>query len=78
MTTHSKILFLASLFAAAVSAGACGGQQPLAEAPASEAAPAEPSSTETSDAGVEGEHTMPDGSTMPGHEHGEGTPEHAH
>jgi hypothetical protein len=60
---------------------ACGGSQPPAEsqeaAPAAEPAPSEPAPAESSDAGP-GEHTMPDGTTMPGSEHGEGTHEHEH
>jgi hypothetical protein len=52
---------------------ACGGSQPPADSPeqtpvATEPAPATPEDT----APPEGEHTMPDGTTMPGHHHGDG------
>jgi hypothetical protein len=60
---------------------ACGGGQPPAESPEvtpepSEASP--PPATEPSDGSDAGAdtHTMPDGTTMPGSEHGEGTREH--
>jgi hypothetical protein len=53
----------------------CGGSQAPAESPEQtpathEPAPATPEDTEPS----EGQHTMPDGTTMPGHHHGEGVP----
>jgi hypothetical protein len=57
-----------------LAATACGGGQAPAESPeqapgTSETTPAEP----TDAAPAEGEHTMPDGTTMPGHHHEEGT-----
>lgn len=51
---------------------ACGGSQAPAEAPSepSTQPAAEPTPSEAVDAGSpEHEHTMPDGSTMPGHKH---------
>lgn len=79
MTDDSKVRMVAALIAALVSAYACGGQQqPPAETPPSSEAPAEPGSTESGDPGAEGEHTMPDGSTMPGHQHEGDESEHGH
>lgn len=55
---------------------ACGGSQAPAESP--EMAP-DTSQPETeppaADAGA-GEHVMPDGTVMPGHEHGDGADQH--
>lgn len=69
----SIVRLLLGMFATMAIAIACGGSsQPPAEAPAEPSTePAtEPMPSETTDAGMpEGEHTMPDGSTMPGHEH---------
>lgn len=60
---------------------ACGGGQPPAESPEmtpepSEAPPSTPEPADTTDAGADS-HTMPDGTTMPGAEHGE-THQHEH
>jgi hypothetical protein len=68
--SHFRLLFC--IFATAIVI-ACGGKsQAPAEAP-TEPSPepaAEPAPSDATDAGMpEGEHTMPDGSTMPGHEH---------
>ncbi len=70
----TTILLTLSLFAA------CGGNQAPAESPEMAPEPGEPAASEpppadSADAGP-GEHTMPDGTTMPGHQHGEGTEEH--
>jgi hypothetical protein len=59
---------------------ACGGGQPPAESPevtpdSSEAPPPATEPSDGSDAGAD-THTMPDGTIMPGSEHGEGTDEH--
>jgi hypothetical protein len=61
---------------------ACGGGQPPAESPevtpeSSEAPPPATEPSDGSDAGAD-THTMPDGTTMPGSEHGEGTGDHGH
>lgn len=72
-----RVLYAIGLIAL-TSAGACGGGQsesppPETAPPPSEPAP-EPSTTAGDEAaGDEGQHTMPDGTTMPGHHHGEGT-----
>jgi hypothetical protein len=78
---------LASVVVAICAGGACGGGQAPAESPEMSAEPSEstpaasePASTEpadTADAGTD-THTMPDGTTMPGAEHGEGAGEHQH
>jgi hypothetical protein len=72
--SQSKSRWLLSTVATLIIVAACGGgqSQAPAEAPtdtSTEPAP-EPAPSEATDAGMpEGEHTMPDGSTMPGHEH---------
>ena len=71
--SQSNFRWLLSAFATVVAIAACGGKsQAPAEAPTetSTEPSAEPAASENMDAGMpEGEHTMPDGSTMPGHEH---------
>lgn len=80
---------LAGIAVAAAIANACGGSQAPAESPevtpdstfpseAGDSAP--PSVSQASDAEDAGAdtHTMPDGTTMPGAEHGEGKGEHQH
>jgi hypothetical protein len=64
------------------SLAACGGGQAPAESPevapeTSQPAASEPPPADSGDAGP-GEHTMPDGTTMPGHEHDEGSEDHQH
>jgi hypothetical protein len=56
---------------------ACGGSQPPPDAPAAEPPPPDTPAAEAP-AAPEGEHTMPDGTKMEGHEHGAGTDEHKH
>jgi hypothetical protein len=69
----SNLRLLPCVFATVLTALACGGKsQAPAEAPSepSTEPASEPAPTETADAGMpEGEHTMPDGTTMPGHQH---------
>lgn len=58
---------------------ACGGSQQPAESP--EAVPStepSPAPEGESSSAPEGEHTMPDGTKMKGHEHGDGSGEHQH
>jgi hypothetical protein len=58
---------------------ACGGSQQPAESP--EAVPStapSPAPEGESSGAPEGEHTMPDGTKMKGHEHGDGSGEHQH
>ena len=85
-TTSAFRYVVGSLIATAVAA--CGGsQQAEPEAPSTTtqepatnlsegASPDDGSSTGSESTGSEGEgtHTMPDGTTMPGHHHGEGEP----
>jgi hypothetical protein len=71
--SQSNSRWLIGTFVTLVMVAACGGKsQAPAETPtetSTEPAP-EPAPSEPTDAGTpEGEHTMPDGSTMPGHEH---------
>jgi hypothetical protein len=70
---QSKIRSLLGMLGTVAIVVACGGKsQAPAEAPSEPSTePAtEPTPSEATDAGApEGEHTMPDGSTMPGHEH---------
>ena len=71
-----RIYFAMSLIAA-FAASACGGGQ--SEAPPPESPPAAEPATEPPTTGGEeppadeGVHTMPDGTTMPGHDHGDGS-----
>jgi len=69
-----------TLVLATAGLSACGGSQQPAESP--EAVPATAPAPEgpASDASgaPEGEHTMPDGTKMKGHEHGAGGGEHQH
>lgn len=71
-----------ALMLAMVGLTACGGSQQPAESP--EAVPTPPpapaAEAPASDASgaPEGEHTMPDGTKMKGHEHGAGSDEHKH
>ena len=70
-----------ALALAMVGLTACGGgrQQP-AESPevVPTAAPAAEAPANDAAAAPEGEHTMPDGTKMKGHEHGAGADEHKH
>jgi hypothetical protein len=85
-TQSSFTKFASGALALAVAAAttACGGSQEPAESPeAAPAAPAEPESAPPADTtGTEapaGEHTMPDGTKMKGHEHGDAAEgEHKH
>jgi hypothetical protein len=52
-------------------ASACGGNQSPAESP--EQTPGTTESAPEDAEPAEGQHTMPDGTTMPGHHHEEGT-----
>jgi hypothetical protein len=58
----------------------CGGSQQPAESPEAVPTTAPASEAPASDASgaPEGEHTMPDGTKMKGHEHGAGSDEHKH
>ena len=82
MRSHRTRTALAKIAAWTLLATACGGSQPPTESPeatpdANEMAPAESPPADAPDAGAD-THTMPDGTTMPGAEHGEGTGEHQH
>jgi hypothetical protein len=59
---------------------ACGGSQHPAESPEAvpTAAPASEAPASDASGAPEGEHTMPDGTKMKGHEHGAGSDEHEH
>lgn len=72
MSTLAPSFLGTSLFISSVVA--CGGKsQPQPEAPAEPSTESEttsPPAPDVADAGMpEGQHTMPDGSTMPGHQH---------
>jgi hypothetical protein len=69
---HVGIAISTVAFSVATQSGCGGGSQEPAESPAP-ATTMEPSSNESAPPpqSTEGEHTMPDGTTMPGHEHGE-------
>jgi hypothetical protein len=69
-----------ALVLAMVGLAACGGSQQPAGSPEAvppEAPAAEAPANDVSGA-PEGEHTMPDGTKMKGHEHGTGSVEHKH
>jgi hypothetical protein len=70
-----------ALALAMVALTACGGgsQQP-AESPEAvpTTAPAPEAPANDASSAPEGEHTMPDGTKMKGHEHGAGSDEHKH
>lgn len=80
MRNNSKLHLLSGVAIIAASVSACGGQSnapppetpPPASQSTTEPSMTEPSTTEGSDPASEGEHTMPDGTTMPGHHHGDG------
>jgi hypothetical protein len=70
-----------ALVLAMVGLTACGGSnQEPAESPEAVPATAPAAEAPTNDASgaPEGEHTMPDGTKMKGHEHGAGSDEHKH
>lgn len=61
-------------------AAACGGSQQPAESPEAvpNTAPAPDTPANDASSAPAGEHTMPDGTKMEGHEHGAGSDEHQH
>lgn len=69
-----------ALMPVALGLAACGGSQQPAESP--EAVPTTPPAAEApagdTSSAPEGEHTMPDGTKMKGHEHGAGSDAHQH
>jgi hypothetical protein len=69
---HAGIAISSVAFSVASLLG-CGGSQELAESPAPATTMEPPNESAPPPESTEGEHTMPDGTTMPGHEHGEGT-----
>jgi hypothetical protein len=69
-----------ALVLAMVGLTACGGSQQPAESPEAvpTTAPAPEAPASDASGAPEGEHTMPDGTKMKGHEHGAGSDEHKH
>jgi hypothetical protein len=61
---------MSSVLAAALVVAGCGGSQTPAESPEATPGSTEETPPPTQPA-PEGEHTMPDGTKMPGHQHGE-------
>jgi len=78
MRNQSTLRLFLGLVVAGASMIACGGEpKPPPETPASPPeTTTEPSAppAETEGSGDESEHTMPDGTKMPGHHHEEGAP----
>ena len=74
MRTDPILRVLSAMAIIAASASACGGKsnEPPPETPPTPSESAmEPGTTEGDEPASEGEHTMPDGTTMPGHHHGD-------
>ena len=69
---HAGIAISSVAFSVASLLGCGGGSQEPAESPATTMEPPSNESAPPPES-TEGEHTMPDGTTMPGHEPGEGT-----
>lgn len=71
MSNKFRLLSLLVTLAVVASIPACGGKsQTPAETPAESSTEPASGPMDPSDAGMpEGEHVMPDGSTMPGHQH---------
>jgi len=67
---------LAGAFLISCATVGCGGSQHPAESPEASPAPASPDADKppTEQPAPEGEHTMPDGTKMPGHDHGDHEP----
>ena len=75
MRTNPVLRVLSAMAIIAASASACGGKSnepPPETAPTPSESATEPGTTGGDEPAGDGEHTMPDGTTMPGHHHGDG------